>query len=99
VEKKEDTVGRETMTPYSSMGCNRSLDVITLCRIIYLSTCVEYTLMLNVSYHAVKGVKASMLPWIHSMRGVHHRSSHEYLRVVTVREEEKGETVVTTPIG
>jgi hypothetical protein len=28
---------------------------------------------------------------------VHHRSSHEYLRVVTVREEGKGETVVTTP--
>jgi hypothetical protein len=28
---------------------------------------------------------------------VHHRSSHEYLRVVTVRGEGKGETVVTTP--
>jgi hypothetical protein len=27
----------------------------------------------------------------------HHRSSHEYLHVVTVREEGKGETVVTTP--
>jgi hypothetical protein len=54
--------------------------------------------MLKVSYHAVKEVKASMLPWIHSIRRVHHRSSHEYLRVVTVREEEKGETVVTTPI-
>jgi hypothetical protein len=26
-----------------------------------------------------------------------HRSSHEYLRLVTVREEGKGETVVTTP--
>jgi hypothetical protein len=38
-----------------------------------------------------------MLPWIHSIRCVHHRSSHEYLRVVTVREEGKGETVVTTP--
>jgi hypothetical protein len=38
-----------------------------------------------------------MLPWIHSIRRVHHRSSHEYLRVVTVREEGKGETVVTTP--
>jgi hypothetical protein len=38
-----------------------------------------------------------MLPWIHSIRHVHHRSSHEYLRVVTVREEGKGETVVTTP--
>jgi hypothetical protein len=37
-----------------------------------------------------------MLPWIHSIRRVHHRSSHEYLRVVTVREEAKGETVVTT---
>jgi hypothetical protein len=38
-----------------------------------------------------------MLPWIHSIRRVHHRSSHEYLHVVTVREEGKGETVVTTP--
>jgi hypothetical protein len=38
-----------------------------------------------------------MLPWIHSIRHVHHRSSHEYLRVVTVRGEGKGETVVTTP--
>jgi hypothetical protein len=38
-----------------------------------------------------------MLPWIHSIRRVHHRSSHEYLRVVKVREEGKGETVVTTP--
>jgi hypothetical protein len=37
-----------------------------------------------------------MLPWIHSIRRVHHRSSHDYLRVVTVREEGKGETVVTT---
>jgi hypothetical protein len=36
-----------------------------------------------------------MLPWIHSIRRVHHRSSHE--RVVTVRGEGKGETVVTTP--
>jgi hypothetical protein len=39
-----------------------------------------------------------MLPWIHSIRHGHQRSSHEYLRVVTVREEGKGETVVTTPI-
>jgi energy-converting hydrogenase Eha subunit C len=39
-----------------------------------------------------------MLPWIHSIRRVHHRSSHEYLRVVAVREQGKGETVVTTPI-
>jgi hypothetical protein len=54
--------------------------------------------MLKVSYQAVKGVIAPMLPWIHSMRRVHHRSSHEYLRIVTVREEGKGETVVTTPI-
>jgi hypothetical protein len=38
-----------------------------------------------------------MLPWIHSIRCVHHRSSHEYLRVVTVRGEGKGETVVTIP--
>jgi hypothetical protein len=38
-----------------------------------------------------------MLPWIHLIRRVHHRSSHEYLRVVTIRGEGKGETVVTTP--
>jgi hypothetical protein len=38
-----------------------------------------------------------MLPWIHSICLVHHRSSHEYLRVVTVRGEGKGETMVTTP--
>jgi hypothetical protein len=38
-----------------------------------------------------------MLPWIHSIRRVHHRSSHEYLRIVTVRGEGKGETMVTTP--
>jgi hypothetical protein len=38
-----------------------------------------------------------MLPWIHSICRVHHRSSHEYLRVVTVRGEGKSETVVTTP--
>jgi hypothetical protein len=38
-----------------------------------------------------------MLPWINSILRVHHRSSDEYLRVVTVREEGKGETVVTTP--
>jgi hypothetical protein len=37
------------------------------------------------------------LSWIHSIRRVHHRSSHEYLCVVTVREEGKGETVVTAP--
>jgi hypothetical protein len=38
-----------------------------------------------------------MLTWIHSIRRVHHRSSHEYLRTVTVRGEGKGETMVTTP--
>jgi hypothetical protein len=38
-----------------------------------------------------------MLPWIHSIRCVHHRSSHEYLRVVTIRGKGKGETMVTTP--
>jgi hypothetical protein len=38
-----------------------------------------------------------MLPWIHSICRVHHKSSHEYLRVVIVREEGKGETVVATP--
>jgi hypothetical protein len=53
--------------------------------------------MLKVSYHAVKGSRAPMLPWIHSICRVHHMSSHEYLRVVTVRGERKGETVVTTP--
>jgi hypothetical protein len=54
--------------------------------------------MLKVSYNAVKGVRALILPWIPSICRVHHRPSHEYLRVVTVREEGKGETVVTTPI-
>jgi hypothetical protein len=53
--------------------------------------------MLKVSFYAVKGVEPPMLPWIHSTHRVHHRSSHEYLHVVTVREEGKGETVVTTP--
>jgi hypothetical protein len=53
--------------------------------------------MLKVSYHAVKGVKVSMLLWIHSTRHVHHRSSHEHLRVVRERGEVKGEAVVTTP--
>jgi hypothetical protein len=53
--------------------------------------------MLKVSYHAVKEVRAPMLPLIHSIRRVHHRSSHEYLRVVTVRGEGKRKTVVTTP--
>jgi hypothetical protein len=38
-----------------------------------------------------------MLPWIHSIRRVHHRSSHKYLRVVIVWGEGKGETVVITP--
>jgi hypothetical protein len=38
-----------------------------------------------------------MLPWIHSIHHVHHMSSHEYLHVVTLRVEGKGETVVTTP--
>jgi hypothetical protein len=38
-----------------------------------------------------------MLPWNHSIRCVRHRSSHEYLRVMTVRGEGKGEIVVTTP--
>jgi hypothetical protein len=53
--------------------------------------------MLKDSYHAIKESRAPMLPWIHSIRRVHHRSSHEYLRVVTVRGEGKGKTVVTTP--
>jgi hypothetical protein len=53
--------------------------------------------MLKVSYHAVKGVRDPMLPWIHSTHHVHHTSSHEYLRIVIVREEGKGETMVTTP--
>jgi hypothetical protein len=53
--------------------------------------------MLKVSYRAVKGIRAPMPPWIHSIRHVHHTSSHEYLRVVTARGEGKGETVLTTP--
>jgi hypothetical protein len=70
---------------------------MVLCWNFYLSSCVEYTLMLKVSYRAVKGSRAPMLPWIHSIRRVHYRSSHEYLRIVTVRGEGKGEIVVTTP--
>jgi hypothetical protein len=53
--------------------------------------------MLKVSYRAVKEVWISMLHWINSICRVHHKSSHEYLRVVTVWVEGKGETVVTTP--
>jgi hypothetical protein len=53
--------------------------------------------MLKVSYRAVKEVWIPMFPWINSIRRVHHRSSREYFRVVTVRGEGKGETVVTTP--
>jgi hypothetical protein len=53
--------------------------------------------MLKVSYRAVKEVWIPMLPWINSIHRVHHRSSHEYLRVVTVCGEGKGETVVTIP--
>jgi hypothetical protein len=45
--------------------------------------------MLKVSYHAVKGVQLQCF--------LGHRSSHDYLHVVTVRDEGKGETVVTTP--
>jgi hypothetical protein len=41
--------------------------------------------MLKVTYHAVKGSRAPMLPWIHSIRRVHHRSSREYLDAVIVR--------------
>jgi hypothetical protein len=53
--------------------------------------------MLKVSYRSVKEVWILMLPWINLICRVHHRSSHEYLNVVTIRGEGKGETVVTTP--
>jgi hypothetical protein len=53
--------------------------------------------MLKVSYRDVKEVLIPMLSWINSINRVHHRSSHEYLRVVTVRWEGKGKTMVTTP--
>jgi hypothetical protein len=53
--------------------------------------------MLKVSYRAVKEAWIPMLSWIHSIRRVNHRSSHEYLRIVTLRGEGKGETMVTTP--
>jgi hypothetical protein len=51
--------------------------------------------MLKLTYHVVKEVRAPMLPWINSIHCVHHRTSHEYLSVVTVRGGE-GETMVTT---
>jgi hypothetical protein len=38
-----------------------------------------------------------MFHWNHSIHHVHHRSSHEYLRVVIVSGEGEGENVVTTP--
>jgi hypothetical protein len=53
--------------------------------------------MLKVIYRAVKEVWIPMLHWINSIRHVHRRSSHEYLRIVTVQGEGKGETMVTTP--
>jgi hypothetical protein len=53
--------------------------------------------MLKVSYRAVKEVCIPMLHGINSIRRVHHRSSHEYLHVVTVKGKGNGETVVTTP--
>jgi hypothetical protein len=53
--------------------------------------------MLKAGYRGVKEVWIPMLPWINSIRRVYHRSSHEYLRVVTVRGKGKGETVVTSP--
>jgi hypothetical protein len=68
-----------------------------LCLVIYLSSSIEEALMFKVSYHAVKGVRSQILPLIHSIHRVHHRPSHEYLRIVTVRGEGKGETVVTIP--
>jgi hypothetical protein len=43
------------------------------------------------------GRMISATPMIPSTYRDHHRSSHDYLRVVTVRGEGKGETVVTTP--
>jgi hypothetical protein len=52
--------------------------------------------MLKVNYYVVKEVWIPMLLWINSIRRVHHKSSHEYLRVVTIRGEGKGETVFTT---
>jgi hypothetical protein len=109
VEKKEDTVRRVTMinSAMSSTLMGKLLvcpwvvigleDVIVLHWFIYLSCCVECAWMLKVSYRVVKEVWIPMLPWINSIRSVHHRTSHEYRRVVTVRGEGKGETVVTTP--
>jgi hypothetical protein len=74
----------------SILRCNHT------CRIIYLSSCVEYTLMLKVSYLAVKGVGPQCflgsIQYAVSIIGLVMNT-----RVVTVREEGKGETVVTTP--
>jgi hypothetical protein len=54
--------------------------------------------MLKVIYRAVKEVWIPMLPWINSIRHVHHRSSHEYLRVVTVRGRERAQPWSQPPI-
>jgi hypothetical protein len=52
--------------------------------------------MLKVIYHAVKGVRPQC--FLGSIQyAVSIIGRHEYLRVVTVREEGKGETVVTNP--
>jgi hypothetical protein len=54
--------------------------------------------MLKVSYRVVKEVWIPMLPWIKLIRRVHHRSSHEYLRVVTVRGRERAKSWSQPPI-
>jgi hypothetical protein len=53
--------------------------------------------MLKVCNLAVKGVGPQCFLGSIQYTVSIHRSSHEYLRIVTLREEGKGETVVTTP--
>jgi hypothetical protein len=54
--------------------------------------------MLKVSYRAIKEVWIPMLPWINSIHRVHHRSSHEYLSVLTVPGRERAKPWSQPPI-
>jgi hypothetical protein len=57
---------------------------------------VDDALMIKVSYRAFRAYDIHYSHRFHQ-HTVDHRSSHDYLHVVIVREEGKGKTVVTTP--